>query len=232
MIPRKRFWQAATVGPQHSVLLDGKALPTPAGAALQVPTKALAEAIAGEWQAQGDQIEPHTLPLYQLAVTALDKVALTVQSVADETARYAGSDLLCYRAAEPADLVAQQQAVWQPLLDWLALHYDAPLVVTTGIMPVAQPPHALAALARAVGALDLWRLTALAFATATAGSLTIGLALKDRRIDVDQAFEAAELDASYEIARWGEDDEATARRARVRLDLFAARRLLDLLETG
>jgi chaperone required for assembly of F1-ATPase len=230
MIPRKRFWQAATVGPENTVLLDGKALPTPAGKRFQLPTGALATAIAAEWQAQGEQIQPHTLPLYQLAVTALDKVAADPQSVAAEMVRYAGSDLVCYRAAEPADLVVRQQALWQPLLDWLALHYDALLVVTTGIMPIAQPPNALAALERAVASLDLWRLTALAFATSTAGSLTVALALKDRLIDVDGAFEAAELDASFEIARWGEDDEATERRARVRADLAAARRLLDLLD--
>ncbi len=230
MIPRKRFWQAATAGPDHTVLLDSKALPTPAGTPLVLPTAALAAAIAAEWQAQGELIHPHTMPLYQLAVTALDKVALDPAAVAAETARYAGSDLVCYRAAEPADLVAQQHAVWQPLLDWLALHYDAPLVVTTGIMPVDQPPLALLALERAVAALDLWRLTALAFATSTAGSLTVALALKDRLIDVDGAFAAAELDASFEIARWGEDHEATDRRARVRADLDAARRLLDLLE--
>ncbi|MDX2104705.1 MAG: ATP12 family protein [Alphaproteobacteria bacterium] len=231
MIPRKVFWSevsTAAVEDGWTVRLDAADLRTPAGHPFRVPSPALAEAIAQEWRDQKDQIEPATMPMMQLAATAIDRVRVHRAEVVAETARYASTDLVCYRAEEPEELVQRQARHWQPILDWLAQHYDAPLTLVRGLMPVEQPPMALAALERAVAARDDWALTALAFATAAAGSLGVGLALLDHRIDSETAFELAELDASWQIEQWGEDAEATDRRLRLKADLGAARRFLDL----
>ncbi|MGH6988414.1 MAG: ATP12 family protein, partial [Stellaceae bacterium] len=175
----KRFYRearrvAAIRG--HGVKLDDKPLRTPAKAELIVPSAALAEAIAAEWQARGTEVAPRALPLTQLANAAIDLVAVQRDAIIAETANYATTDLVCYRAARPPVLAARQQAVWQPLLDWAAARYEAPLLVTTGITPVAQPPLSLAAFAAAVAGHDTMALAALRLATAAAGSLVIALA--------------------------------------------------------
>lgn len=205
-----------------AVLLDGKPLRTPAKVPLSVPTRALAEAIAAEWDRQGDHVEPATMPLMQLASTAVDRVGPLRAAVIDELMNYAATDLLCYRAEEPDELVARQNAAWQPLLDWAMVRLDAPLAVASGVMPVAQPPTALAALRRAVEAYDCWRLTALQMAAAATGSVVLALALLERRLDADQAFAVSQLDELYQAELWGEDWEAAERRDRLRADVAAA----------
>src|SRR5690606_6744006 len=125
---------------------------------------------------------------------------------------FAAHELLCYRVPHPVELVERQKALWQPLLDWAALNLDAPLLVTEGLASLEQPPTTLAALRHAVERRDDWRLTALALAVRVSGSLLVGLALAERRLDASAAFEVAELDESFTIERWGEDPEATARR--------------------
>jgi len=227
----KRFYKIVTAVPAgdgFGVMLDGKPIKSPAKAAFVLPSRALAEAVAAEWDAQGQAVVPSAMPLMQLAATAIDKVAPNRDLIIDTIAPYGGADLLCYRAEAPAGLVQRQQAVWQPLLDWAMTAHDAPLIVTAGIVHKAQPAASLAALRAAVAAQDPWRLTALHQATALTGSLVIGLALLAGRIDADAAFEAAELDASFQIERWGEDAESTARRAALRAELQAAARLVDL----
>lgn len=229
----KRFYKAATAEPAeggHGVRLDAKPVRTPAGAPLVVPGAALAAAIAAEWNGQGAEIVPSAMPLTQLANTAIDRVGPQRREIAAATASYAGTDLVCYRADRPASLVECQATVWQPLVEWAAGRFDAALLVHTGIMPRPQPESALAALAAAVERYDDWRLTALAEATALAGSLVIGLALAEGRLDAEAAFEAAEIDRSHQIERWGADEEATAQRAALRADLVAVRQFLDLLE--
>ena len=231
--PMKRFYKAAEAASEeegYTVRLDGRPIRTPAKAVLRLPGAGLAEAVAAEWAAQGERIEPASMPLMSLSCTAIDQVAPNRAAVVGELLDYAGSDLLCYRAEHPEALVARQAAVWQPLLDWAAQDLDAPLRVTRGIRHEPQPEDALAALGRAVEALDDWSLTALDSATRTAGSLIVALALQRGRIDPEAAFEAAELDASFQIELWGEDPEATRRRAAVRADLEAARRLFELME--
>ena len=195
---------------------------------MKLPSEGLARAIAEEWAGQGDHIKPATMPLTQLANTAIDRVAGDPAPVIEELLAYAGADLLCYRAGEPAALVERQQKLWQPLLDWLALRHDAPLAVHTGIIHKPQPEASIAALGRHLGALSPFTLAGLAAATSLAGSIVIALALHEGRISAQEAFDLAELDASFQIERWGEDAEAAARRKSLREELHDIRGFLQL----
>ena len=195
-----------------------------------MPTEALAAAIAGEWNAQQGEIHPESMPLTRIAATALDRTVMQRDKVIAETANYAGTDLVCYRAEHPPALIARQQAAWQPLLDWAAYRYDAALTAASGVMPQPQSPTALKAYAAAVAALDEFRLTALHLATAACGSLVIALALLEGRIDAGAAFEASQLDESFQIEAWGEDAEATARRRALADDITALARFMALLD--
>ena len=227
-----RFYKDAgvTEAPDgFGVALDGKPVSTPARRPLRVPTRALAEAIAEEWLAQGEAIDPKRLPLTRLASIALDLVAPRRPAVVAEVAKYAGTDLVCYRAEQPPDLAARQHAAWQPLIDWATLRFDAPLTVTASILPVTQPAASLKALESAVAAYDTHRLAALHLATAASGSLVVALALIEGRIDAEAAFASAELDESYEIERWGEDAEQAKRRAGLKEDIALAARFVSLL---
>jgi chaperone required for assembly of F1-ATPase len=232
----KRFYRAVAVeraagdAAGYGVTLDGRRIKTPARAAMALPNLALAEAVAAEWADQGEEVDPRTMPLTGLVWSAIDLVRADRARIIEELAAYGAHDLVCYRAEGPAELAARQQALWQPLLDWLALGLDAPLAVTVGVAPVAQPPAALAALRQAVAAKDDLALSALSAAVSAAGSLVIGLALCEGRIDAEAAFAAAQLDETYQIERWGEDPELARRRAAIKADLEAAARLFALLE--
>ncbi len=226
----KRFFRAASIAEAeggYAVLLDGKPIRTPAKAPLTVRSRKLAEAIAAEWEAQGETIEPATLPLTRLAGTAIDLVAQRRDEIVAEIAKFAATDLVCYRADQPSELAVRQHRAWQPHLDWAGARY-ASLAVTAGVSPVAQAPAALDAYRRAVAAYDDMMLAALHLATATLGSLVLALALVEGRIDAAAAFAAAELDQSFQIERWGEDAEAMARRAAIRDDVEAAARFAAL----
>ncbi|MFE0756061.1 ATP12 family protein [Inquilinus sp. NPDC058860] len=227
----KRFYKIVSVVPVgggFGIALDGKPIKSPAKADFVLPSRALAEAVAAEWEAQAEEVVPSAMPLMQLAATTIDKVAPNRELIIDTIAPYGGTDLLCYRAEAPAALAERQAASWQPLLDWAMTAHDAPLAATSGIVHQAQPEASLAALRAAVAAQDDWRLTALHQTTALTGSLVLGLALLAGRIDADEAFELAELDATFQIERWGEDAEATARRAALRAELQASARLIEL----
>ena len=230
----KRFYkQAEAVAAEaggFEVRLDGRAVRTPAKAPLVLPSRALAQAIAAEWAAQEEKVEPASMPMMSLACTAIDGVAPRRAEVVEEVLRYGETDLLCYRAEQPSELVQRQQRVWQPLLDWAARSLDAPLQVTSGVLAVPQPEDSLQALRRLVEAEGDLELTALAQAVSAAGSLIIGLALVRGQLDPEGAFEAAELDASFQIELWGEDPEASRRRAVCRADLEAAHRFRELLQ--
>ena len=228
----KRFYKEATVGEAEGgfqVLLDGRAVRTPAKAPMILPNRALAEAIVGEWQVQGEDIRPSTMPLMALSSTTLDITAKHRDLVVGQVAAYAGTDLLCYRVDHPAELAAREVQVWQPLLDWAALRYDAVLHVVVGVMPREQPEGACRALAAAVASNDDWRLTALQTATTASGSRVIGLALIEGRIDAAGAFESSQLHESYQIERWGEDHESTRHRAALTVDIADVRRFAGLL---
>jgi chaperone required for assembly of F1-ATPase len=213
------------------IALDAKTLLTPAKLPLVVPRLPLAEAIAAEWQAQADEVRPHSMPLTRLASTAIDLVAKRHADVVAEIANFAETDLVCYRADQPPALVARQHAVWQPLVDWTTLRYDAPLAVTAGIIPVTQSPTTLRALAVAVAAYEPMALTALHAATTASGSLVIALALMEGRLDAEGAFAASQLDESFQIERWGEDYEAADRRAALKADIETAARFIALLRS-
>lgn len=226
----KRFFKIAAVGEAaggYTVLLDGKPMRTPAKAPLAVRSKKLAEAIAAEWQAQDETIKPAALPLTRLAGTGIDLVSQRRDAIVAEIAKYAATDLVCYRAEAPSELATRQHRAWQPHLDWAGTRY-APLTVTAGISPVAQAPEALAAYRNAVASYDDMTLTALHLATTTLGSLVLALALIEGRIAADEAFAAAELDQSFQIEQWGEDAEAMARRTAVRDDIGVAARFAAL----
>ncbi len=212
-----------------AVTLDGKPLRTPDRNELVAPNRALAEAMAAEWRVQSGKIEPRLLPLTRLANAAIDLVATRHASVVAETAKYAETDLVCYRAAHPPELVARQARNWQPLLDWAAERYGV-LTVTTGIQPLTQPAESLAAFAAAVARYRAMELIALRLATATSGSLVIALALMEGLLDADSAFAAAELDQSFQIEKWGEDAEQAKRRAGLKEDMALAARFAALLK--
>jgi chaperone required for assembly of F1-ATPase len=230
----RRFFKETAVAREDdgsfTVRLDGRSLRTPAKRQLAVEREALAAAIAEEWQAQGEKLRPESMPLTALVCTATDLVSGQRDKVVGELADFAGTELLCYRAEAPGDLVSRQQALWQPLLDWAALTYDAPLTVTTALLACDQPAASLSALARAVAAHDDLALSGLASAVQSSGSLIIGLALSAGRLDATAAFEAAELDETYNIEQWGEDAEAGKRRAALRAELAAVERLFRLLQ--
>jgi chaperone required for assembly of F1-ATPase len=212
-----------------ALALDDRPVNTPGRWPLVVPTRALADAVAHEWRVQGSTIRPETMPLMQLAATVLDHIGLYRAEVMAATLRYAETDAICYRADQPAALVRLQSAAWDPLVEWLAADYGVRLNTVSGIVPVAQPAETLDALRRAMEEMDDWRLCAFQSAASSSGSFVIALALLDGRLDAEDAFRVAEIDASFEIDHWGEDPVATARRATVAADLAAARRFHDLL---
>ena len=231
----KRFYKETAVGPGDGgfrVLLDGKPLRTPAKAILVVPTKPLAEAIAAEWAGVPDKAEINAahLPLTRLAATGLDRVVPRRKEVIADTAKYAGSDLLCYRATTPASLVKLQHDAWQPLLDWAADKYGARLAVAEGITFVEQPEAALQRLHDVVATHADLALSALYNLTHTAGSLIIALAVAEGRLSAEGAFAAAQVDELYQIDRWGDDPLALKHREGIAKDIDASARFLTLLE--
>ncbi len=231
----KRFYKDTGVAAGeggYQVLLDGRPMRTPAKALLTLPTRALAEAIAAEWRdvPEKAEIKVAHLPLTRLAATGLDRVTAQRSRVIEDTAKYAASDLLCYRATDPVSLVKRQQETWQPLLDWAADRYGVRLSVASGTGFVAQAPEALAALQAAVAAHGDLALSALYNLTHIAGSLVIALAVAEGHLSAADAFAAAQLDELYQIERWGEDPIATERHISIRNDIAAAARFLALLE--
>jgi chaperone required for assembly of F1-ATPase len=227
----RRFYEkaeAAQGAGGFGVTLDGKPIKTPAKRDLVVPSKALATAIAEEWSAQEPELRAATMPLTRLAAATVDRVATQRDAVIRQTADYAATDLVCYRATHPPELAARQQAVWQPLIDWAVLRYDAPLVVISGVIPKSQSAASLRAFAAAVAEQEDFALTALHVATAACGSLIIALALLEGRLDAQQAFVASQLDESFQIEGWGEDAEQARRRRALAADIEAAARFLTL----
>ena len=233
----KRFYKDTGVDEGEGgfrVLLDGKPMRTPAKATLVVPTRALADAIAAEWAGVPDKAEINAahLPLTRLAATAIDRVVARRDEVIADTAKYAGSDLLCYRATAPESLVKLQLELWQPLLDWAAERHGARLVTAEGIGFVNQPEEAKARLHEAVSAHGDLALSALYNLTHTAGSVVIGLAVSEGRLDAAGAFAAAQMDELYQVDRWGDDPLAEKHREGVRRDIEACARFLSLLENA
>lgn len=233
----KRFYKDTGVDEEEGgfrVLLDGKPMRTPAKAILVVPTRALAEAIAAEWAAVPEKVEINAahLPLTRLAATGIDRVVSRRADVIADTAKYAGSDLLCYRATAPDSLVKLQLELWQPLLEWAAERHGAGLLTADGIGFVDQSEEAKAGLQEAVSAHGDLALSGLYNLTHTTGSVVIALAVSEGRLDAAAAFAAAQMDELYQVDRWGDDPIAEKQREGVRRDIEACARFLSLLENA
>jgi chaperone required for assembly of F1-ATPase len=224
----RRFYKDVAIV-DRAILLDGRPVRTPTRASLILPTAALAEAVAGEWRMQGEEIDPRTMPLTGLSNAAIDRVAPDPAAFARPLADYAESDLLCYRAESPAELIARQAEAWEPLLDWARARFDIAFVVTTGIVHAPQPPATVARLGEALLARDAFALTAMSPLVTIGGSLVTALALAEDAIDADRAFDLTHLDELWQAERWGEDKLALEARASRRRDFMAAAELLDLL---
>jgi chaperone required for assembly of F1-ATPase len=226
----RRFWTEARVtgeGP-FAVALDGRPVKTPMKAALDLPARALAEAVAQEWRAQIDKIDPHTMPMTRLANTAIDRVMPERARIAAEIVEFAGADLVCYRAHEPAALRALQARAWDPVLDWALARLDAAFSVHAGVVHRAQAPASLARVEALIAARDAFALTAIHnFATLT-GSGLIACMLAEGALDPQAAWAAAHVDEDWQIAHWGEDEEAAARRAGRLAEFMDAWRFLEL----
>lgn len=226
----KRFYEKAAVTEGdggYTIILDGRSVRTPGRNLLAVGDRALAGEIAAEWQAQGERIDPMTMPLTRLLNTALDGVANEMQAVKEDIVRFAGTDMLCYRAGEPTGLVARQNELWDPVIDWAASALGMRLVLAEGVMHVDQPPESLAAFSTHVGLVDdPLSLAALHVVTALTGSAVMAMAVLKGELDAERAWQIAHVDEDWNISQWGEDAEAAARRAARFTDMQAACRVL------
>ena len=231
----RRFWKEATVersGAGHAVRLDGKPVRTPAKTEVMMPSAALAGAVAAEWRAQGEVVDPLSMPLTRAVNATLDKVLPQVDAVAAELAGYGATDLLSYRAERPDGLVARQAAAWDPLLDWAVRDLGARLAVTQGVMPTPQPANAVEALHRHVHGLSPWDLTALSEFVTLSGSLVLGLAVTAGAVAPEAAWDASRIDEDWQAEQWGADEEEAERIAVKRADFMRAHRYLGLLRDG
>ena len=228
----KRFWKEVSVEfgeAGHALRLDSRAVRTPGRAELALPTTALADAVAEEWRGVGETIDPRAMPLTGLANAAIDRVAPDPATFAAGLARYGESDLLYYRAESPEPLIARQEALWDPLLEWARGRYDVHFETVAGVMHHAQPPATVTRLREAVAALDAFHLAGLSPLVTVTGSLVASLALLEGAADPDAIWRAAHVDEDWQAEQWGEDDLATNARAVRRADFDAGARFLSLL---
>lgn len=228
----KRFYKAVGVveaADGYAVTLDGRTIKTPKRRALSVPTMALAEAVAAEWEAQGEVIDPHTMPMTQLANTVIDGIVEASAAVAESFVGFARADLLCYRVAYPESLARAQVEAWQPVLDWAEAALGARFRVTTEINPIDQPEETLAAIRTVCAAYDPWRLAALHALAGIYGSATLALAVLEGHIAAEQASVAARVDETHQAERWGEDAEARRRAEALAAEAVAAARFAALV---
>jgi chaperone required for assembly of F1-ATPase len=207
----KRFWtetRVEKVDGGFTVRLDGRAVKTPAKTLLVVPTRAMAGQIAAEWQAQQDKVDPRTMPWTRSANAAIDKVATQFAEVAGLLAAYGDTDLLCYRAGGPAELVLRQSEGWDPLLNWSATALNAPLKATFGVMHVDQPAESLERLTARITQMTAFQLTGFHDLVAISGSLVLALAVADQRLSAPEAWRLSRLDEHWQAEVWGRDEEA------------------------
>jgi chaperone required for assembly of F1-ATPase len=227
----KRFYKLVTVSADNGILLDGRTVKTPLKSTLIMPNAALAEAVAAEWRAQDKLINPAFMPLTKLANTAIDRATTERAGVVKEIVDYAGSDLVCYWAATPPELVEKQRVHWQPMIDWAETALDAKFKVARGISHVPQSKEAMAAVQIFVEAQDQWRLTALFLLTTLTGSTLLSCRLLAGAIDAEAAWTAAHVDEDYQIENWGLDWEAEQRRTSRRREFDGLVHFLELIKT-
>lgn len=227
----RRFWENAEVvieDGRHAIRLDGRPMRLPGGPILWLESEALASAIAAEWQSAGSELSAEDVPLTRLAGTAQERVAADPAASVAALARYAESDLLCYRAESPQALVLRQARLWQPWLDRAAMRYGAHLRVTEGVIPITQPPEGVAALRAALAAYPPFVLAGLGILVPATGSLVLGLAAAEGALEAETAFELACLDELFQAEQWGEEAEATKQRKSVQSDILLATRFIRL----
>ncbi|CTQ32319.1 ATP12 family chaperone protein [Jannaschia rubra] len=227
----KKFWKNVTVEPLDegfTVRLDGRAVRTPAKTEVRMPTEALARGVADEWRAQGQLVDPLSMPLMRAVNATLDKVIPQRAEVAAGLAEYGGSDLLSYRATSPDGLIARQASQWNPMLDWAETQLGARLATTQGVIPVPQPETALAALTARVESLSPWELTALSELVSLSGSLVLGLAVLEGQ-PAERMWTLSRLDEDWQAEQWGVDEEEADRIARKREAFLQAERYLSLV---
>lgn len=231
-LPKRFYEQVATKdeGDGLSLLLDGKKVRTPGKAPFVLPNAALAEAIAEEWRGQGARIDPQSMPLTRLANSVIDGVTGNESAVLDDIVKYAGSDLLCYRAEGPGGLVALQTKHWDPVLAFAKQDLGAKMLLSEGVMHVEQPQASLDAIKKRLKTFDPWSLAALHVMTGLTGSTLLAVAVALGRLTPEEAWAAAHVDEDWQIGQWGEDEEAKQRRANRHRDFAAAARMLTLLE--
>ncbi|WP_111563591.1 ATP12 family chaperone protein [Rhizobium sp.] len=232
----KRFYKDVSVSeaqgtdPQGTgagfvVELDGKAVRTPARNLLAAPTRKLAELMADEWKAQGDEIDPGSMPLTKLINTAIDGVATDTQAVFEDILRFSGTDMLCYRAEGPEELVARQTKLWDPVLDWASNTLGARFILAEGIVHQQQPQGAIAAFSAGLRKHDnAIALAVLHTITTLTGSALLALAFAERELDENEVWSLAHLEEDWTIEHWGSDEEAEERRALRFIDFLAATR--------
>lgn len=229
----KRHYESVSVGQAErgfAILLDGRPVKTPGRVPLVVPNAPLAEAVAAEWDAQGETLKPAEMHLTAFATTALDRAEEQRETLVGTVAGYAATDLLCYRAVSPAELARRQEIQWQPILDWATLTFDAPLATTTGLLPIDQPAPSLQALRGAIERWDGLRLVPLVSVVDQLGSAVLGLALAHGRLSATEAVTVAHVDEDYQAEFWGWDEEAATRRQKIAEEVAAAETFLRLLD--
>ena len=228
---RRRFYAEVTIAERPEgfvVALDGRPVQTPSRRALAAPTRALGEAVAAEWQAQRDVIDPATMPLTRLANSIIDGVAAARHEIVGEIEKYLGSDLVYYRAEAPDALLARQERHWDPILAFARDDLAARFVVVQGVNFVTQPADAIAAARHAIPS-DTWRLGAVHAVMTLTGSALIALALARGAVSLDAAWTAAHVDEDWNMEQWGRDELALARRAARLAEMQAAARVLELV---
>ena len=212
----KRFYESVGIEARDgglSITLDGKPVKTPAKNFLMLPTHEAAELVAAEWAGQGEFIDPATMPITKLANTAIDAVSNSMAEVFDEIVRFAGTDMLCYRADGPQELIDRQAARWDPVLSWAATAHGTRFFLVEGVMHQEQPVEAIAAYAKALERYrDPFLISCLNVVTTLTGSAVLALAYADGAFDLDEVWSLAHLDEDWTIEHWGTDAEAEARR--------------------
>ena len=212
------------------ILLDGKSIKTPARQTLFLPTIALAENIVLEWEEQGLEIDPLTMPLTGYAYSAIDRSQPMKNQLIEQICAYAQSDVLCYRVDKPIDLAGRQEIEWQPILDWLSASRGIDLRVTSGINQVEQEPGVLELVKSNVSSFDQFQLTGLHAATISSGSIVLGLALIDKFIDFKKTQELSSLEELYQMEKWGRDIETIQRHDALRQEIYNAGRFMELVK--
>lgn len=228
----KRFWKTAeaiATDGGYAIALDGRRVKTPAKADLILPTEQLADAVAAEWNAVGETIDPRRMPLTGLSNAAIDRIAPDKEQFASGIARYGEGDLTCYRAEGPDALVQWQQEAWDALLEWARRRYDVDFAICTGVMHIDQPADTVRKLTHEVMALEAFRLAGLSQMVTIGGSLVAALAVHEEMMPAEAAWEAVCLDDRWQLEQWGDDAEARAALDARRKDFLAAARFLSLL---